>query len=219
MKKILLGVIAVILLSACGGKTYVLEKWENGKDKIVIRVDKGTKEKPEVFYIMTYYPNGKLFKEGLSKDSLEEGEWKSYYTTGELRWKGNFSQGKKAGEFNIYYRDGKVEQNGTYQADSMVTASLYDTRGKMMEVDSTALWLDTLNTKPKWTDIQYALMHMECNMLFLDNNFDRGTKACSCFLDVIQKKLTYEMYANMTERQVSLLMLHIRPEYKACLNE
>jgi hypothetical protein len=217
MRKIIFYLTLTLLISACGNKSFVAEKWENGKDKIVLRIDKGTKEKPEVFYMKAYYPNGNLFKEGLIKDSLEDGVWKSYYASGELKSKGSYSLGKKVGEYNIYYRDGKVEQNGTYEADSIVTAFLYDHYGKMMETDSTALWLDTTNTKPSWTDIQYALMHMECNMIFFDN-YDRGTQACTCFLDVLQKKLTYNQYEMMTDRQISQLMIYIRPEYKDCLD-
>jgi hypothetical protein len=216
MKKTILPLL-ILLLSSCGAKSYVAEKWENGKDKIVLRIDKGTKEKPEVFYMKAYYPNGAIFKEGLIRDSLEDGVWKSYYASGEVKSKGSYTMGKKVGEYTIYYRDGKVEQNGSYDGDSIVQAFLYDNYGKMMEIDSTEMWLDTTGSKPKWTDVQYALMHMECNMIFFDN-YDRGTKACTCFLDIIQKKLTYQKYQNMTDRQVSQLMLFVRPEYKECLD-
>jgi hypothetical protein len=217
MKKLLIPFL-LISLTACGGKVFVAEKWENGKDKIVLRIDKGTQEKPEVFYMKAYYPNGNLFKEGLIKDSLEDGLWKSYYASGELKSKGYYNLGKKMGEYSIYYRNGKVEQNGSYESDSIVKAFLYDNYGKMMETDSTTLWLDSTRAQPKWSDVQYALMHMECNMIFFDN-YDRGTQACTCFLDILQKELTYEKYQLMTDRQISQLMLYLRPEYKACLDE
>jgi hypothetical protein len=54
-------------------------------------------------------------------------------------------------------------------------------------------------------------------MIFFDN-YDRGTQACTCFLDVLQKKLTYNQYEMMTDRQISQLMIYIRPEYKDCLD-
>lgn len=218
MKKIFLTFLVVFTITSCGNKAYVVEKWENGKDKIVLRIDKGSKEKPEIYYMKAYYPNGNLFKEGLIKDTLEDGVWKSYYASGELKSKGSYSIGKKVGDYTIYYRDGKTEQNGTYEGDSIIKAYLYDHYGKMMEVDSTTLWLDSTNSKTKWTDIQYAIMHMECNMIFFDN-YDRGTKACTCFLDIIQKKLIYDKYELMTDRQISQLMLFLRPEYNECMDK
>jgi hypothetical protein len=217
MKKKLLPFI-ILLLSSCGGTVHVAEKWENGKDKIVLRIEKGTKEKPEIYYMKAYYPNGNLYKEGLIRDTLEDGIWKTYYATGEIKSKGFYAMGKKAGEYNIYYRSGKVEQTGTYETDSMVQAFLYDAHGKMMETDSTTLWLDTTNSQPNWKNVEYANMHMECNMIFFDN-YDRGTQVCSCFLDVIQKKLTYPVYKNMTDRQISMLMKFIMPEYDACISK
>ena len=218
MKKINILFLLLLLASSCGGHVFVAEKWENGKDKIVLRIDKGTKEKPEVFYMKAYYPNGNLYKEGLIKDSLEDGVWKSYYASGELKSEGSYTLGKKVGDYTIYYRDGKVEQSGAYEGDSIVKASLYDHSGRMMEIDSTTLWIDSTNTKPKWTDIQYALMHMECNMIFFDN-YERGTKVCTCFIDLIQQKLTYEKYQLLTERQISQLMLYLRPDYKDCIDK
>ncbi len=215
MRKIFIPLLLLLTIS-CGGKMIVAEKWENGKDKIVLRIDKGTKEKPEVYYMKSYYPNGNLYKEGLVKDTLEDGLWKTYYASGEIKSKGSYSLGKKVGDYAIYYRDGKTEQSGIYEGDSLVEAYLYDNHGKMMEVDSTTLWLSS--GKPKWSDIQYALMHMECNMIFFDN-YERGTKVCTCFLDVIQQKLTYEKYELMTDRQISQLMLFVGPEYQACIGK
>jgi hypothetical protein len=217
MKKALLPTI-ILILASCGGTIHVAEKWENGKDKIVLRIEKGTKEKPEVYYMKAYYPNGNIYKEGLIKDTVEDGLWKTYYATGEIKSKGSFSMGNKIGEYNIYYRDGKVEQTGMYEADSLIEAFLYDVSGKMMEIDSTVLWMDTTNQQPNWKDLEYANMHMECNMIFFDN-YDKGTRMCSCFLDMIQKKLSYTRYKNFTERQISLLMKYTMEEYDACLDK
>lgn len=218
MNKSIIYFIVIFLLISCGNKSYVAEKWENGKDKIVLRIDKGTKEKPEVYYMKAYYPNGHLFKEGLVKDSVEDGEWKTYYATGELKSKGFYSLGKRVGEYNIYYRDGKVEQTGKYEADSIIEASIFDINGKLMTVDSTDKWLDTTQSKPRWEDVDYATMHMECNMLFFDN-YDRGTQVCTCFLDVIQEQLTIEKYQSLTERQVTFLMKYLMPEYTECIGK
>ena len=216
MKKILISFIVLFISFSCGNNVFIAEKWENGKPKIVLRVDKGTKEKPEVYYMRAYYPNGNLFKEGLIKDTVEDGLWKTYYASGELKSKGSYVFGKKTGEYEIYYRNGITEQNGTYEGDSIIKAYLYDYNGKMMQTDSTTMWLGSGN--PKWTDVQYALMHMECNMIFFDN-YDRGTKVCSCFMDLIQQKLTYEKYQLMTDRQISQLMKYLMPEYKSCIDK
>lgn len=217
MKNIILPFILLFLLSSCGGTIHVAEKWENGKDKIVLNIKKGTKEKPVEYYMKAYYPNGNIYKEGLIKDTLEDGEWKTYYATGEIKSKGSYTLGKKVGKYNIYYRNGKVEQTGTYEADSLLEAYLYDVSGKMMEIDSTVLWLDTNNAQPVWKDLDYAIMHMECNMIFFDN-YDRGTQMCSCFLDLIQKKLAYTKYNNLTDRQISMIMKYTMEEYNDCLN-
>jgi hypothetical protein len=218
MKKTMLTVIIALLLFSCGNNIFVAERWENGKPKIVLRIDKGTKENPEKYYMKSYYPNGNMFKEGLIVDSVEDGIWKSYYATGEIKSEGSYTMGKKVGDYTIYYRNGKVEQTGSYEADSITRAFLYDNTGRMMEIDSTDLWLDTTNSKPKWKDLEYAIMHMECNMIFFDN-YDRGTQVCTCFLDMIQKKLTYERYEGMTDRQISLLMKYLMPEYAECIGK
>lgn len=218
MKKLIQTILILLLFAACGNNSYVAEKWDNGKDKIVLRIDKGSKDKPEVYYMKVFYPNGNLCKEGLVKDSVEDGEWISYYATGEIKSKGSYSMGNKVGEYNIYYRDGKTEQTGKYEGDSIIEASIYDSYGKLITIDSTELWLDTSKTKPKWDDVNYATMHMECNMLFFDN-YDRGTQVCSCFLDIVQHQLTIEKYQSMTERQITFLMKYLMPEYAECIGK
>src|SRR5690349_19426171 len=207
-------IICLTSLLSCGGKTIVLESWENGKPKITIHIKKGTKEKPEVYYMKTYYPNGNIFREGMVVDSLEDGEWKSYYITGEKKFKGRYILGKKDVDDTIYYRNGDMEQNGTDTADSITKASLYNEKGEMMEIDPTTTAIDP-NRAPgsKWTNVEYANMHMECNMIFFDN-FDNGSKLCSCFLDVAQQKVDYKKYQNMTDRQVSMLMKELYFHYQ-----
>lgn len=215
MKNIILHLVLTIALVSCGGKKYTLESYDNGKAKIVIEVLKGTKEKPEHYIFRAYYPTGQLYKEGEITDTVENGIWRTYYINGQVKSEGSYLDGKKNGIFNIYFRNGKIEQNGEYVDDSITKASIYTVQGGLLTEDTIENILSLNDTI--WADQEMANMHMECNMLFLDD-FDRGSQVCLCFLEHMQTRISYSQYANLSERQISFLMKFVMPNYYKCIN-
>jgi antitoxin component YwqK of YwqJK toxin-antitoxin module len=126
MKKIVLFLIVLFVVSACNsgdGKIKkvklekdetILESFANGSPRIV-RVMKEKDGKNDFEYEKEYYEDGNLLKEGPIVDNSKNGTWKSYYRDGTLWSETNFVKGQIDGLSKSYYPNGKLKYEGSYQ--------------------------------------------------------------------------------------------------------
>lgn len=61
------------------------------------------------FSFKTYYPNGKVKREGHFKDGLKDGEWITYWINGNVKVSEIFLGGENTGESKSYYINGQLE--------------------------------------------------------------------------------------------------------------
>ena len=65
------------------------------------------------------YESGKLEKEGMIENGLQEGEWREYYENGELKSFQNMKNGKREGTYFEYYENGNKMLEIDYKQDKM----------------------------------------------------------------------------------------------------
>ena len=65
------------------------------------------------------YESGKLEKEGMIENGLQEGEWREYYENGELKSFQNMKNGKREGTYFEYYENGNQMLEIDYKQDKM----------------------------------------------------------------------------------------------------
>lgn len=95
-------------------KEYVVSKWPNGNNKVVVLVkEKGGKQ--EKVGEVSYFENGKMEYSGEYKDGVEHGTWKYYFEDGTLRAEENWKEGVEEGEWREYHPDGQLKSAFLYR--------------------------------------------------------------------------------------------------------
>ncbi len=79
-----------------------------------------------------FYKHGGILAEGFYKSNQMEGVWNYYNESGQLRERIFFVEGEKDGIRESYYRNGQVEFREEYVMGSLVSATQYDTSGKVL---------------------------------------------------------------------------------------
>ncbi|MFM9946012.1 MAG: toxin-antitoxin system YwqK family antitoxin [Bacteroidia bacterium] len=103
----ILGIFLIFIFS-CGTKykTKVIEKWGNGKNKIV-HLYSDTYDSTN-YLMATYYDNGQLEVKGKLKNKIREGFWQWWYKNGNKKEEATYSNGYFKGIKKHWNEDGKL---------------------------------------------------------------------------------------------------------------
>lgn len=109
-KRLLIGVLVILLINACGGEQSVQVEPLKNSEKQVVR---------------EFHPNGTLKSEAVVKDDTLDGEVKIYYENGSIANVSNYKNDVQVGENLIYYENGilkiKEHYNTSGKLDGKVT--------------------------------------------------------------------------------------------------
>lgn len=117
MNKILLFLFLSILLSCQSrSKHEIIEKWENGKNKIVFTYDNSNDTRT---YLREYFhKNGILGSRGHYINAKQDGLWEWWYENGNKQDEAALKQGFYIGQRKHWYENGNLKQvEGYYKAD------------------------------------------------------------------------------------------------------
>ena len=117
----------------------VVEKYANGKPRLVLTVEKKG-DKDVTVYQKGYYENGKIRNEGPILNDKRSGEWKNYYKTGQL-WNIVFFKDDLADSTTVaYFQNGKTRYQGQYvKGQKSGTWKLFTEQGKLKELKNYVL--------------------------------------------------------------------------------
>lgn len=62
-----------------------------------------------------YFKTGKLYREIAYKEGKMDGKFSEYFDTGELLETGRYEDNMKTGSWRIFYKNGKIKEKGKYE--------------------------------------------------------------------------------------------------------
>ena len=137
MKKSLLFIIPLLLLSACGQeKTYIVGETAFCKGladtdtEPVYCVDE--KDQPINGMVIEYYASGKVLREITMRNGRENGIEKEYYENGNLRVETNVVDGHTTGLSKLYNEDGKLYMEMNWVDGNATDIKVYDESGNVI---------------------------------------------------------------------------------------
>ncbi len=212
--------VAIVSLLIIGLTTnaqrIIVDNWENGNEKVVFDISKGTATEPIDYYFIKFYPNGEVYKKGNFVDSEASGEWKFFYQNGNLKSVGNYRRGNLVGEFVSYYITGEVEQQGLYQVGQLAIVNLFNVDGTEKEKDEDLHYLITDN-KIAWTLNQKKALITDCVMP-MDGTYKDANQFCTCLIDSAEKYIEHHKYYKLSEYQRTLIFKYLMEEKDCCLD-
>ena len=140
MKKLLLFIIPLLVLAACGnqkkyvvGETAFCKGLEETSLEKVYCVD--SLDVPINGKVVEYYSNGKKLREMTIRGGYENGIEREYYETGKLRVETNVIDGKADGLSKLYDENGKLYMEMTWVNGDATNIKVYDKSGKVIASD------------------------------------------------------------------------------------
>lgn len=115
MKKIVLYLVLVMLLSSCGNSQTekVIQQYKSGQPYKVYVYDGDGNWIRE----MEYYESGQIKMEGAVANNLRNGAWTSYFPDGKVQSTGDFKDGVRIGKSQVFYENGRLWMDGFYTDD------------------------------------------------------------------------------------------------------
>ena len=137
MKKSLLFIVPLLLLSACGNeKTYVVGEdafctvLEDTSSESVYCVDGN--DKPINGIVVEYFENGNILREMTIRDGRENGMEREYYQNGNLRVETNVVNSHADGLSKLYNEDGKLYMEINWVDGNATEVKVYDDSGNVI---------------------------------------------------------------------------------------
>lgn len=110
---LLLTVLAVIALAACGAPRQVADTWKDGTPK-----RSGTLKGPKQIGVWNYnHPGGAKAARGAFAGSMQDGPWTQWHPNGQKSAEGAYGAGLKEGGWTYWRADGSRQAGGSYRAD------------------------------------------------------------------------------------------------------
>ncbi len=139
MKKILLFLMPLLLVSACSSeKTYVVGEnafctglADTDIEDVFCVDDKNT---PINGIVIEYYENGEVLREMHIKDGLENGTEKEYYSNGNLRVVTEIKNGKADGQSKLYNENGKLYMEIDWVNGTATKIQVFDESGNVISM-------------------------------------------------------------------------------------
>jgi len=123
----------------------ILERHDNGSEKIVHQYFKDTASFEDNYNYIEYYDNSQVKVIGLENRSNKIGLWKYYHKNGNIKAKVNFKLSTLIGSISVYKKNGKL--NGIDTIENQLI------KNKNFEVEQFLKSIKkTLKNKPIWLD-------------------------------------------------------------------
>ena len=100
-------------------------------------------------YYVSYYINGNKFTEGYYVNGSMEGVWKEYYISGAIKEETYYLNNELTGVYKTFYPNGIINTAQEYKEGRFFKYALYDTTGKVIEIDTINMPMGKLNIKYK----------------------------------------------------------------------
>ncbi|MEX2596216.1 MAG: hypothetical protein WEC59_04735 [Salibacteraceae bacterium] len=120
-------IIATAISATVSAKVIHVEYYSNGNVKIeMIKLKKG------IIQINQYYPDGRVFETGFSKNGLFQGQWTRYDKQGEVVATAFFKNNVKIGNWNHVTPYDQSVSKVSYRNGKAVSLKKYDTSGNLI---------------------------------------------------------------------------------------